>query len=75
MFNFSNQIDALKSFIIGLTLILACTILGIIWISIGLYQLVAKTIGPMWGPIVLGALFLLPIAVYFINRALPHFQD
>lgn len=75
MFNFSNQIDALKSFIIGLTLILACTILGIIWISIGLYQLVAKTIGPMWGPVVLGLLFLLPIAVYFINRALPHNKD
>ena len=71
MFNFSNQIDALKSFIIGLTLILACAILGIIWISIGLYQLVARTIGPMWGPIVLGGLFLLPILIYFINRALP----
>lgn len=72
MFNFSNQIDALKSFIIGLTLILACTILGIIWISIGLYQIAAHTLGPIYGPLVLGVFFLLPIAAYLIHQTLPH---
>ncbi|MDI7773982.1 hypothetical protein [Asticcacaulis sp. EMRT-3] len=71
MFNFSSQIDAMKTFIIGITLILASTILGFIWISIGLFALVVHTIGPIWGPIALGGLFLLPILIYFGLRLLP----
>jgi len=71
MFNFTHQLEALKSSIIAIVLILACTILGLIWISIALYSLLVIVAGPLWGPLVLGLVFLLPIAVYAIIKALP----
>jgi hypothetical protein len=75
MFNFSSQIENLKSALIGLALLLATAIIGLIWVSIGLYSLAVKLLGDLWGPLALGAIFLLPILIYFGVKALPHNRE
>ncbi|CAM3242265.1 hypothetical protein [Asticcacaulis taihuensis] len=75
MFNFSNQLESLKSSIIGLVLLLASAIIGLIWVSIGLYSLAVKLLGDLWGPLALGGIFLLPIVIYLIIKALPHNRE
>ena len=75
MFNFSSQIENLKSSIISLVLLLASAIIGLIWVSIGLYSLAVKLLGELWGPLALGGLFLLPIIIYLIIKAMPHNKE
>lgn len=67
MFNFSQQFEAIKASVVGVSLIIACTVLGFIWISIGLYAFAVKLLGTTWGPIALGVLFLLPILVVAVR--------
>ena len=75
MFNFSHQIENFKSSLIGLVLMLASAIIGLIWVSIGLYSLAVKLLGELWGPLALGGLFLLPIIIYLIIKAMPHNKE
>ena len=69
MFNFSHQIDSIKAMVVGLTLVLATAIIGLIWISFGIYNAAVATLGSIWGPIVLGGAFLLPLIIYIIVKA------
>ncbi len=75
MFNFSHQIENFKSSLIGLVLLLASAIIGLIWVSIGIYSLAVKLLGVLWGPLALGGLFLLPIIIYLIVKAMPHNKE
>ncbi len=68
MFNFGQKFDEIKSSVIGFVLMLACAIIGLIWISVSLYSVLSAAMGPQWGPAVLGLIFLLPIVVYGIVR-------
>jgi hypothetical protein len=68
MFNFGHKFDEIKSSVIGFVLMIACAIIGLIWISVALYNLLSTLIGPLWGPVALGGLFLLPIVIYGIVR-------
>lgn len=68
MFNFSNQIDSIKSSLIGYILMLASTIIGLIWVSISLYSIAVRTFGPGWGPALVGLAFLLPIGIYYLIK-------
>lgn len=70
MFNFSHRIAEIKASVIWLVLILASTILGLIWVSVGLYSFLSKLWGPLWGPLALGGAFLLPIAIWGVIKAL-----
>ncbi len=70
MFNFSHQIDSIKAMIVGLTLILATAIIGLIWISFGIYNAAVATLGSIWGPVALGGVFLLPLIIYIIVKVL-----
>lgn len=63
MFNINNQLKELRSSIIGLVLLLGAAIIGLIWISIGIYGLMTAWLGPVWGPLLLGVIFLLPVVV------------
>ena len=69
---FSKEINSIKSSLIGLVLILATAIIGLGWIGFGLYSLFVLYLGTVLGPIALGGLFLLPIIIFFIVKALPH---
>jgi hypothetical protein len=69
---FSKEINSIKSSLIGLVLILATAIIGLGWIGFGLYTLFVLYLGPIWGPIALGGLFLLPIIIFFAIKAMPH---
>lgn len=75
MFNFSHQIDNFKSSLIGLVLLLASAIIGLIWVSIGIYSLAVKLVGDLWGPLALGGIFLLPIVIYLVIKSLPHNKE
>ncbi len=70
MFNLSNQIDAIKSSMIGYILMMASAIIGLIWVSISLYSMSVRIFGPAWGPALVGLLFLLPIVVYSLSKLL-----
>ncbi len=69
---FSKEINSIKSSLIGLVLILATAIMGLGWIGFGLYSLFVLYLGAVLGPIALGGLFLLPIIIFFVAKALPH---
>jgi hypothetical protein len=76
MFNFSAQLQDLRTTIIGLALLLAATILGFVWISIGIYAALLQWLGAIWAPFLLGALCFIPIIIYalvktFIRPAAP----
>ena len=75
MFNFTHQLENFKASLIGLVLVLASAIIGLIWISIGLYTLAVVMLGSLWGPVALGGLFLLPIFIYAIVKSLPSSQQ
>jgi hypothetical protein len=70
MFNFSHQIDSIKSSLIGFVLVLATAIMGLVWISIGIYAFAVKFFGPEWGPVALGVLSLVPLAIYIGVKAM-----
>ncbi|MES2674937.1 MAG: hypothetical protein V4660_11910 [Pseudomonadota bacterium] len=69
MFNFSDQLQELRALIIGLVLLLATTIIGLIWISIGFYHGISIYLGPTWGPIVLGVIFFVPMLIFTFVKA------
>lgn len=69
MFNFSGQLQELRSTIIGLVLLLGATIIGFVWVSIGLNHWLSTQLGSVWGPIVLGLIYFLPIIVFAFIKA------
>lgn len=69
MFNFNDRLSGLRSTIIGLVLLLAATIIGFVWISIGVYHWLTLCLGAVWGPIVLGLLYFLPIVIFAFAKA------
>ena len=76
MFNFSRQLKELRSSIIGLVLLLATAIIGLIWMSIGLYSALTSWIGPVWAPLALGGICLLPLLIFGLIKAFrPHEDD
>lgn len=70
MFNFSDHLQELRSTLIGSVLILAATVIGFVWISIGLYFWLSTLLGAIWGPIVLGLIFFLPIIIFALVKVL-----
>lgn len=70
MFDLHNRIDSIRASVIGLVLMIACTILGFIWISVGLYAFLTLKLGPVWGPVALGAALFVPILVWSLAQAL-----
>jgi len=69
MFNFSDRFQELRSTIIGVVLLLASIIIGIIWIGIGLSHWLTDCFGAVWGPIVLGLIFFVPVVVFALVKA------
>jgi amino acid transporter len=69
MFNFNDHLQELRSTIIGLVLLSAATIIGFVWISIGVYHWLSTCLGSVWGPIVLGLIYFLPIVIFAFTKA------
>ncbi|MBW8880167.1 MAG: hypothetical protein JF615_01735 [Asticcacaulis sp.] len=53
-------------------LMLACTILGIIWLSVSLYNYLTVQFGPIAGPAICGAVLFIPIIIYGILKVTHH---
>lgn len=69
MFNFSGHLQELRATIIGLVLLLGATIIGFVWISIGINYWLSEHLGSVWGPIVLGLIYFLPITIFAFIKA------
>ena len=69
MFDIHNRIDSIRASVIGLVLIVACTILGLIWISVGLYSFLSLKLGAVWGPVALGGVLFLPMLIWLVIQA------
>ncbi|MBW8882038.1 MAG: hypothetical protein JF615_11665 [Asticcacaulis sp.] len=70
MFNISQHIEALKQSLIGYLLMLAAAVIGLIWISFGIYNWAVAMLGNIWGPLAIGALFIVPIVIYVLAKKL-----
>ena len=64
MFNINDHLQELRVAIIGLVLMLSSLIIGVVWMSVGFYHGLEQWLGAVWGPIVLGCIFFLPIIIY-----------
>jgi hypothetical protein len=69
MFNVSDHLQELRSTLVGLVLILAATIIGFVWISIGIYFWLSSMLGNVWAPLVLGLIYFVPIIVFAFSKA------
>ena len=69
MFNFNDRLQELRSTIIGIVLLSAATIIGFVWISIGIYHWLSTCLGSVWGPILLGLIYFLPIVIFAFIKA------
>jgi hypothetical protein len=69
MFNFNDRLQELRSTIMGIVLLSAATVIGFVWISIGIYHWLSTCLGSVWGPIVLGLTYFLPIVIFAFMKA------
>lgn len=69
MFNFNDRLQELRSTIIGIVLLSGATIIGFVWVSIGIYQWLSECLGAVWGPILLGLIYFLPIVIFAFIKA------
>jgi len=69
MFNFNGHLQELRANIVSLVLLLSATIIGFVWISIGIYHWLSACLGAVWGPIVLGLIYFIPIIIFAFIKA------
>ena len=69
MFNFSDHLQELRSTLVGLVIILAATIIGFVWLSVGIYFWLSSMLGNIWGPLVLGLIYFIPIIAFALSKA------
>lgn len=69
MFNFSDKFQEFRSNMVGVVLLLGCTIMGSVWIGVGLSRLLSAYLGEIWGPIVLGLLCFVPVVIFALVKA------
>ena len=69
---FDRQIKTIETSAIILVIILACAVIGLGWIGFGIENLAVQILGAVWGPIALGAIFLVPLALFLLSHLLPH---
>jgi hypothetical protein len=69
MFNFNDHLQELRANIVSLVLLLSATIIGFVWISIGIYHWLSACLGALWGPIVLGLIYFIPIIIFAFVKA------
>ncbi len=69
MFNFNDHLQELRANIVSLVLLLSATIIGFVWISIGIYHWLSACLGAVWGPIVLGLMYFIPIIIFAFIKA------
>jgi hypothetical protein len=69
MFNFNGHLQELRANIVSIVLILSATIIGFVWISIGIYHWLSACLGAVWGPIVLGLIYFIPLIIFAFVKA------
>lgn len=67
MFNLKPHIDYALSASLKVVLLAGLTLIGLVWLSIGLYAALSQWLGPIWGPILLGGVFFVPVVIMGIG--------
>lgn len=70
MFNLSEQLSDLRDSLITLALVVAAAVIGLGWGSIGLFNALKIWLGPVWGPVALGAGMIVPLIIYVVVKHL-----
>ncbi|MFT4091211.1 MAG: hypothetical protein QM645_10795 [Asticcacaulis sp.] len=68
MFNLSEQLSDLRDSLITVALLVAAAVIGLGWASIGLFNALKMWLGPVWGPVALGAVMIVPLIIYVIIK-------
>jgi hypothetical protein len=68
MFSFAPQIDALKTAALRVVIIGGTTLIGLVWLSVGLFHLLTRSFGPTGAGFALSALFLLPLIAFSLSE-------
>lgn len=68
MFNLSSLIENIKSIAIKLVLLGGTTLIGLVWLSIGLNQFLTALVGSIWAPFIMAGLFILPVIIYAVAQ-------
>ncbi len=69
---FDRQIKTFETSAIILVIVVACAVIGLGWIGFGVESFAVQKLGAIWGPVALGAIFILPFAVFLLSKLLPH---
>lgn len=69
MFNFSEKISELKSSILYVVFLSGSLLIGLTWLSIGLYNALKMWIGTPWSSFTLALIMLLPVLVHVLIKA------
>lgn len=64
MFNFNEHLQELRASLIKTALLVFTVVIGFVWIAIGLYSFLVSAVGPGWGALIVGALFMVPFLIY-----------
>ena len=63
MFNIKENLQELRSSIIGVVLLLATIIMALVWIGVGVYICLTGFVGAAWAAILIGVMFMLPVII------------
>ncbi|MDC7676325.1 hypothetical protein [Asticcacaulis machinosus] len=69
MFNFSEKISELKSSILYVVFLAGSLLIGLTWLSIGLYNALKLWVGTPWSSFILALIMLLPVAIHLLVKA------
>ncbi|WAC47859.1 hypothetical protein OVA03_14300 [Asticcacaulis sp. SL142] len=69
MFNVSEKISELKSSILYIVFLAGSLLIGLTWLSIGLYNALKLWIGTPWSSFVLALIMLVPVIIHLLIKA------
>lgn len=68
MFDLDNRLKDLRASIVGSVFMVATAIMGLVWISLGLYSFLSRELGQVWGPVVLGLICFVPMILFALVK-------
>ena len=68
MFDLDHRLKDLRASIVGSVFVGATAVMGMVWISLGLYSYLSRELGPVWGPLVLGLICFVPLIWFALAK-------
>ena len=68
MFDLDHRLKDLRASLVVGVFVGATAVLGMVWISLGLYSYLNRELGPVWGPLVLGMICFVPLIWFALAK-------